>query len=163
MGTNGIGGFDSLRRMPVNNPVRSTPNQASGADFAKALEQADRAGKGEKILKPVPGEVIKSFSNDHPGIDLQADIGTPVIAASQGTVESSGWAGSYGNLLVVRHNQHERAYYAHLSEMQVHPGQTIKAGDTIAASGNTGQASLPHLHFELRESGQAVDPQSRIS
>lgn len=151
----GLGGLGGFRP-----PRPHTPVGAPG--FTEALKRADRQSEGEALARPVPGQIVKGFDLDHPGIDFQAAPGTPVVAAHEGIVESSGWAGGYGNLLVVRHNQNERAYYAHLSEMEVLPGQRIERGQEIARSGNTGQISQPHLHFELRESGQAVDPGARL-
>ena len=135
---------------------------APGADFAQALKKVESPVNSESLTRPVPGRVLKDFSDQHPGIDLQAEINTSVLAAGNGTVESAGWAGSYGNLLVVRHSSSERAYYAHLGEMAVHPGQQVNAGDSIAKSGNTGQVTQPHLHFEIRSAGKPINPQSRL-
>lgn len=126
--------------------------------FQNALQEAEKSAKTPDLRPPVNAPVSKPFSADHQGVDFAVPNGTPVCCAGDGVVESAGWAGSYGNLLVVRHDAKQRAYYAHLSGFNVHPGQQVVSGQQIADSGNTGQAANPHLHFELRIEGTPVDP-----
>lgn len=94
----------------------------------------------------------------HAGADFAAEPGAAVHAASAGTVVEAGWSGGYGNLVVIDHGDGIRTSYAHNSELAVTPGQHVDAGDRIAAVGNTGHSFGPHLHFELHEDGQSVDP-----
>ncbi|MDX6503733.1 MAG: hypothetical protein QOE29_858 [Gaiellaceae bacterium] len=95
----------------------------------------------------------------HPGIDIVASLGAPVSAAAAGTVRFAGWnAGGYGNLVVVKHGGGVSTFYAHLSRIDVHPGQVIATGAQIGLIGATGHATGPHLHFELRLRGAALDP-----
>ena len=95
----------------------------------------------------------------HTGIDFPAAAGTPVAAAGYGCVESAGWsAGGYGNLVVLRHRQGMTSWYAHLERIAVRSGACLRAGDRVGAVGATGNATGPHLHFELRVRGAAVDP-----
>ena len=157
MGIQGING-------PVLPPGFGQPLRKAGdAGFAGALEKAGKQGQDSCCLnRPVPGDVLRSFGPGHPGIDLQAAPGSPVGSAADGTVESSGWVGGYGNLLVVRHRDNERAYYAHVQESQVRPGEQVQAGQPIALSGDSGAAGQPHLHFELRRGGRPVDPLTRL-
>jgi murein DD-endopeptidase MepM/ murein hydrolase activator NlpD len=112
---------------------------------------------------PLQGPVGDGFgprgARFHTGVDLPAPSGTPVAAAGYGCVESAGWsAGGYGNLVVVRHRLGMTSWYAHLRRIAVRPGACLRAGDRIGTVGSSGHASGPHLHFELRLRGAAVDP-----
>jgi peptidoglycan hydrolase-like protein with peptidoglycan-binding domain len=94
----------------------------------------------------------------HAGIDLPAPLGTPVYAARSGEVVWAGWRGAYGFLVTVAHGSGERSMYAHLSRMDVRVGVWIGQGVRVGLVGATGDATGPHLHFELRVRGAAVDP-----
>jgi peptidoglycan hydrolase-like protein with peptidoglycan-binding domain len=95
----------------------------------------------------------------HTGIDFPADTGTAVVAAGRGCVSSAGFdSGGYGNLVVIQHRAGMTSWYAHLSRIAVKPGQCVVAGNLIGRVGATGHATGPHLHFELRVGGAAVDP-----
>ena len=95
----------------------------------------------------------------HTGIDYPAARGTPVGAAGRGCVSSAGWdAGGYGRLVVIQHRAGMTSWYAHLSRISVRVGQCVVAGSRIGRVGTTGHSTGPHLHFELRVGGAAVDP-----
>ena len=94
----------------------------------------------------------------HKGIDLGCHTGTPVHSARKGEVVFSGYDEGYGNLVVVEHEFGYRSYYGHLSKRLVKAGQSVKPGETIALSGNTGRSTGPHLHFEIRKNGRAMNP-----
>jgi murein DD-endopeptidase MepM/ murein hydrolase activator NlpD len=94
----------------------------------------------------------------HGGIDLPAPLGTPVYAARSGEVVWSGWRGDYGLLVTVAHGHGERTMYAHLSRIDVRVGVWIGEGVRVGVVGATGDATGPHLHFEVRVRGAAVDP-----
>lgn len=95
----------------------------------------------------------------HSGIDLGAAEDTPVRAAAKGKVVwASYMAGGWGNLVIVAHRQDVRSLYAHLSRIDVHVGQQVASGTEIGRVGATGDAAGPHLHFEVRVSGAAVNP-----
>ena len=95
----------------------------------------------------------------HAGIDFIAHAGTPVYAARSGRVVYADWAnGGYGFLVVVSHGHGERTWYAHLSRIDVRVGVWIATGVRVGAIGSTGEATGPHLHFEVRVRGAAVDP-----
>jgi peptidoglycan hydrolase-like protein with peptidoglycan-binding domain len=96
----------------------------------------------------------------HTGQDYPAPSGTPVRAAGRGCVESVGWQAGYGRVVVIRHRLGMTSWYAHLSRIDVPRGRCVVAGDRIGAVGATGRASGPHLHFELRVRGAAVDPRT---
>jgi len=96
----------------------------------------------------------------HAGIDIAADVGTPVYAAANGVVEYSDWnSGGYGNLVDVRHPDGSLTRYAHLSRSLVHEGQRVRQGEQIAEMGSTGYSTGPHLHFEVHPKDEgAVNP-----
>ena len=95
----------------------------------------------------------------HPGVDYPAPAGTRVTAAGRGRVVFAGWdSGGYGNLVVIEHPQGVRSMYAHLSRIDVGSGRWVVAGTPVGAVGATGFATGPHLHFELRLRGAALNP-----
>ncbi|MGW5734931.1 MULTISPECIES: M23 family metallopeptidase [Streptomyces] len=106
------------------------------------------------------------WSSKHSGQDFAVAIGTSVEAVHNGTVVKAGGNGAgdgpaYGNAIVIKHDNGTYSQYAHLSKIDVRVGQTVGTGQHIAASGNTGNSSGPHLHFEIRTTpnyGSAVDP-----
>ncbi len=96
----------------------------------------------------------------HTGIDFPVSYGTTVMAATDGTVRTE-WNSSYGNMMIVTDKDGTETWYCHLSSYQVSSGTTVKAGDAIAYSGNSGNSTGPHLHFEVRPAGgSAIDPLS---
>jgi len=95
----------------------------------------------------------------HAGIDLEVPLATPVFAAFEGTVQFSGWNGAHGQQVELQHDAHWTTRYSHLQEILVKPGVRVKKGAVIALSGQTGMATGPHLHFELRRDGDALDPE----
>lgn len=120
---------------------------------------------------PTNGEVTSRFgwrsspwgsgSGDwHPGIDIANDMGTPIIAAADGTVVSSSWYGGYGNMVEIDHGNGIITIYGHNSQNLVTPGQQVKKGQLIAHMGSTGYSTGPHLHYEIRVNGTAVNPSS---
>ena len=94
----------------------------------------------------------------HEGIDIAVSNGTPVVAAAAGTVIVAGWMGGYGNLVVVDHGGGVSTAYGHNTSVAVGVGQQVAQGQLIAYSGNTGNSTGPHVHFEVRINGAAVDP-----
>ena len=98
-------------------------------------------------------------SRFHTGVDFPADTGTSVRAARSGRVSFAGWDnGGYGKLILVAHGHGTYTWYAHLSRMTVRRGQRVATGSRIGAVGSTGNSTGPHLHFEVRVRGAAVDP-----
>jgi murein DD-endopeptidase MepM/ murein hydrolase activator NlpD len=94
----------------------------------------------------------------HEGIDLAVPNGTPVVASAAGTVIVAGWMGGYGNLVVIDHGGGISTAYGHNTTVTVGAGQQVMQGQLIAYSGNTGHSTGPHVHFEVRVNGGAVDP-----
>lgn len=97
-------------------------------------------------------------STNHKGVDIATPTGTTIKASSGGTVTHAGWASGYGYLVTIKHPDGTETRYGHLSKVLVSVGQSVKQGQTIAKSGNTGVSTGPHLHFEMRINGVPVDP-----
>ncbi|MFV6032422.1 M23 family metallopeptidase [Streptomyces sp. NPDC056264] len=132
------------------------------------------AKKAAAWVKPVAGYTLSASYNQggamwahkHSGQDFAVPVGTPVKVAGSGTVVKAGPNGggdgpAYGNAIVVKHANGTYSQYAHLSKIKVHIGQKVLVGQQIALSGNTGNSSGPHLHFEIRTTpnyGSAVNP-----
>jgi murein DD-endopeptidase MepM/ murein hydrolase activator NlpD len=95
----------------------------------------------------------------HTGLDFRAASGDPVRATANGKVTSSGWAGGYGRMVEIDHGNGLSTRYGHLSEINVRVGDTVKIGQIIGEVGSTGRSTGPHLHYETRIDGEAVDPQ----
>ncbi len=95
----------------------------------------------------------------HTGLDFRASTGDPVRATANGKVASAGWAGGYGRMVEIDHGNGLSTRYGHLSEIGVKVGDPIKIGQVIGAVGSTGRSTGPHLHYETRIEGEAVDPQ----
>ncbi len=123
-------------------------------------------------VKPVSGTITSRFgkrsspggigSTNHKGLDIAAPNGTSIHAAAGGTVGFAGYKGSLGNLVIINHGNGVQTCYGHCSKLYVSAGQTVEAGDVIAAVGKTGSATGYHLHFEVRINGTQVNPQKYI-
>ena len=120
-----------------------------------------RTGSGA-LIWPVNAPITSPFGwrwgRMHEGIDLGAAYGTPIAAAASGTVIYAGWLGGYGNLTVIDHGGGLSTAYGHQSSIGVSVGQQVAQGEIIGNVGSTGHSTGPHLHFEVRVNGQAVDP-----
>lgn len=118
-------------------------------------------------MMPVEDYVISSsfgprWGRSHEGIDLAVSAGTPVSAAADGVVIQSGWNGGYGISIYVDHGNGIITRYGHLSQAYAQVGRSVKQGETIGLSGNTGNSTGPHLHFEIRIGDEAVNPANYV-
>lgn len=95
----------------------------------------------------------------HDGIDIALPYGAPIRAHEDGVVVHAGWQSGYGLTVIIDHGSGKKTLYAHASALRVREGQTVRAGEVIAAVGTTGRAYGPHLHFEIRYDGRPVDPE----
>ena len=134
--------------------------------------------RGTKIpptfIKPISGGKLtsrfgrrtapkKGASTNHKGVDWGIPRGSTIVASSGGTVTKAGWGGGYGYVVYIKHPGGIETRYAHCSKVLVSAGQTVKQGQKIALSGNTGVSTGPHLHFEIRMNGTPVNPFSYIN
>lgn len=94
----------------------------------------------------------------HHGVDVAAPEGTPIRAMKNGRVEFAGSMGGYGLTVIMSHGSSTRTLYAHMSRIDVRAGERVRGGDVIGAVGRTGNATGPHLHFEIQRWGRPEDP-----
>jgi murein DD-endopeptidase MepM/ murein hydrolase activator NlpD len=142
--------------------------QAQSASLAAKIRSAQSSvvftgtTSASGFIWPVHGVLTSGFGwrwgRMHEGIDLAVTSGTPVVSAAAGTVIVAGWMGGYGNLVVVDHGGGISTAYGHNTSVTVGVGQQVAQGQLIAYSGNTGHSTGPHVHFEVRVNGAAVDP-----
>ncbi|HUP88865.1 MAG TPA: M23 family metallopeptidase [Longimicrobiales bacterium] len=105
------------------------------------------------------GVRFRGLSPDmHKGVDLAAPLGTPVLAMKRGTVEFAGEMRGYGLVVMLRHGRNVRTVYAHLSQISVKKGDAVEGRQTLGLSGQSGDATGPHLHFEVQRWGHEEDP-----
>jgi murein DD-endopeptidase MepM/ murein hydrolase activator NlpD len=151
--------------VPLAHPGRYAPTAIDG--LSTTAPSAELAS-GAAFLKPAPGRYTSGFgeridpinhdASVHPGLDIAARTGTPVVAAAAGKVVRAGDAGTYGNLVVIRHPSGLETRYAHLSAVTVKAGDEVGPGQEVGLVGATGRVTGPHLHFEVRKDGKALDP-----
>jgi murein DD-endopeptidase MepM/ murein hydrolase activator NlpD len=135
------------------------------------VDQLNRALANVPVRKPVTGEIdassgfgmrIDPFLKSpamHTGLDMRGEPGDPVRATANGTVTFAGWQGGYGKMVEIEHGNGVATRYGHLSSIDTEVGHTIKTGQIIGKVGTTGRSTGPHLHYETRIEGEAVDPQ----
>ncbi len=167
----------SAGRRKVAASIAYKNGQETGREILKEEIYAEAVPKiverGTKIpptyIKPISGGRLssgfgarsaptKGASTNHKGVDWATPIGTTVVASNAGTVVHAGWASGYGYAVYINHADGRQTRYGHLSKVLVKVGQTVSQGERIALSGNTGRSTGPHVHFEIRINGSAVNP-----
>ncbi|MDD4048728.1 MAG: M23 family metallopeptidase [Clostridia bacterium] len=143
------------------------------AEIRRQTGDTSYLGSG-KLAWPTPGfkRITSEFGwrihpitkkrSMHTGTDIAANYGTNIVAAESGTVMEVAWRGGYGRIVMVDHGGGIVTLYAHTSKSLVKPGQVVKKGQAIAKIGTTGWSTGPHLHFEVRENGNPVNPMTYL-
>jgi murein DD-endopeptidase MepM/ murein hydrolase activator NlpD len=160
--------------VPVSGRIEQNAfdRQLQRIQMARAdVERLNRTLTTVPIRVPMPGDVETSSGFGvrldpflrqpamHTGLDFRAGSGEPVRATAGGKVTSTGWNGGYGRLVEIDHGNGLSTRYAHLSEILVAEDQVIRPGQIVGRVGSTGRSTGPHLHYETRVDGEAVDPQ----
>jgi len=112
---------------------------------------------------PLQGFITQDFEimdvdHFHPGIDLACAVGTPVLATADGFVDFAFFDSTYGNMIIIKHNDSISTLYGHNDTLLVETGEPVSAGSRIALSGNTGKSTAPHLHYEIRINDNPINP-----
>jgi len=135
------------------------------------IDRLTRALAGVPVRKPVPGEIdttsgfgmrVDPFMHVpamHTGLDFRGETGEAIRATAAGTVTHTGWSGGYGKMVEIDHGNGLSTRYGHLSSIDVEAGHSVRAGQIVGRMGSTGRSTGPHLHYETRIDGEAVDPQ----
>jgi murein DD-endopeptidase MepM/ murein hydrolase activator NlpD len=143
--------------------IRAAEASSSGVPSSTGPVGSSASG----LIWPVSGPISSPFGprclpngdcSFHPGVDIAVGSGTPIKAAASGTVIYAGWMEGYGNFVVIDHGNHLATAYAHQTSIAVANGASVGQGQVIGYSGCTGYCFGPHLHFEVRVNGSAVDP-----
>jgi murein DD-endopeptidase MepM/ murein hydrolase activator NlpD len=132
------------------------------------VERRQALAAATPSIWPVPGWLSSSYGNRqdpftgsrdfHPGLDISANQGQPVLATADGMVSVASFNGSYGNLVVIDHGYGISTKYGHLSRFSVLSGQAVRRGDVIGYVGSTGRSTNPHLHYEIWVNGRMTNP-----
>jgi murein DD-endopeptidase MepM/ murein hydrolase activator NlpD len=153
---------ETSREISSETVISEPVNQIIARGTREITVVSDGTGSGDYII-PVSGR-ISSFTSQRSGshstyraIDIACPTGTNVAAAKKGTVTKAEYYGDYGKCVIVKHADGYSTLYAHLSSFKVSVGDTVKQGETIALSGNTGRTTGPHLHFEIRKNDSRLD------
>jgi murein DD-endopeptidase MepM/ murein hydrolase activator NlpD len=145
-------------------------NFLKAASFSRGHREFARAWQKNIVpsMWPVNGQIVSRFGDRvhplsgegafHAGVDITANVGTPVHAAADGVVSAAQFANGYGRAVVVDHGNGMSTLYAHLSNFDVIPGEEVRRGQVIGLSGESGRVTGPHLHFEVRQGGSPVNP-----
>lgn len=134
--------------------LESVRGRSTGSGVAPLI-----VGTGTFVYPVNSRNFTQYFWYGHPGIDIALAEGSSVVASDTGTVTFAGWnIYGYGNLIVVNHGNGYETFYAHLNGISVVPGQIVYQGNVIGTTGNTGNSSGPHIHFEVRINGAQDDP-----
>jgi len=156
--------------VPTYNETLETYNFLRSANFSKFYRRYPRLWQANvrPSLWPVSGRLLSywgmrtdPFSGSgafHAGVDISAPVGTAVRAAADGVVSHCEWGGAYGRLVVVDHGGGLQTFYAHMSRFDVIAGQEVRRGQIIGATGASGRVTSPHLHYEVRQGGNPVNP-----
>ncbi|WP_439081692.1 LysM peptidoglycan-binding domain-containing M23 family metallopeptidase [Streptomyces sp. WL006] len=154
------------KQAPKGDTISADDSEGSDKSAQSGSSEATGSGWSAPLANPNVTTQYRASgaswsSGYHTGSDFQAASGTPVLAIGPGTVVSAGNSGSYGNEVVIKHEDGMYSQYAHQSSLNVSVGQTVTGGQQIGLSGSTGNSTGPHLHFEVRTGpgyGSDVDP-----
>ena len=152
-----------VNEVVISEPVTEVVNRGTGSIQISSRSAYNSGGGSGTLAWPLSSNKITSpygtrSRGFHSGIDLAAKTGTSVYAAAGGTVELASWYYGYGNCIVINHGNGVKTRYAHLSAYKVSVGATVSRGQLIALSGNTGNSTGPHLHFEVIVNGVTKNP-----
>jgi murein DD-endopeptidase MepM/ murein hydrolase activator NlpD len=142
--------------------LQAASRQVTAQIQSSGSSSYDSSPSSSGLIWPVNGPVVSGFGmrwgRMHEGIDIAVGYGTPIHAAASGTVIFSGWMSGYGNFVIIDHGGGMATAYGHQSSIAVGGGQSVSQGQVIGYVGCTGHCFGPHLHFEVRINGSAVDP-----
>jgi murein DD-endopeptidase MepM/ murein hydrolase activator NlpD len=142
-------------------PTAAAAQKASSAQAEHSSTETRKVSDSKSPQgRPVGGVLTQGFHTGHNGLDFGVPVGTSVKATMSGKVVYAGWNNQgYGNLVIVENGPY-RTYFAHLSGVPVKVGDTVSAGSVIGKSGNTGNSTGPHVHYEVRLNSKPIDPTS---
>lgn len=145
---------DEIKQIPLGIPAEGRISSKFGIRKNPFLTAGSNAGGGG---------TSRASLKFHSGLDIAVPTGTNVKATAEGTVIFAGQRGGYGNAVIIKHENGLATLYGHLSRILVKANQKVAVGDVIAKSGNTGNSTGPHIHYEVRKNDQPIDPEDFIN
>lgn len=170
-GYSGQGGPLTPATVSTSGNAAISETEARASEIIVSLDQVNRYRiASDKLPLAMPVQSAYRYTSGfgprggrtHQGVDLAGPVGTPVLAPGDGVVVFAGRQNGYGNLIKIEHALGTETRYAHLSKIRVKVGQKVSRGSLIGDMGNTGRSTGPHLHYEVRVNGKAVNPMSFI-
>ncbi len=159
---------------PLENPKFNLPSEDINKNlFSQYFKDIKKTISNTPLGSPMLGHISSNFGSrnnpfdginleNHAGLDIKGEHGTPVKSTANGKVIFAGYKGAYGNLVIVQHGEDFETYYGHLSKILVKENQNIKVNAIIGNVGSTGRSTGPHLHYEIRKSGKTINPQTYL-
>lgn len=166
-------GIEPLTSLPSSGSMALSPTEAL-ALYGKKLQKLESELDALPFGTPHDGRITSEFGGrnnpfsslgheNHSGMDFKGNIGDPILATATGTVIFAGQKGGYGNCVIVQHERGIKTLYAHLNKVTVRPDQKVQTGTQVGELGNTGRSTGPHIHYEVMEHDQKVNPRKYMS
>lgn len=166
-------GIEPLTALPSSGNMTLSPSEAL-AFYGNKLQKMESELDALPFGTPHEGRISSEFGGrnnpfsgqgheNHSGIDFKGNIGDPILATATGTVIFAGQKGGYGNCVIVQHKRGIKTLYAHLNKVSVRPNQKVQTGTQVGELGNTGRSTGPHIHYEVMEHDQKVNPRKYMS
>lgn len=148
----------------TSNEIKTKKADSDNINTKAYKKTTSTQNTSSSFMWPASGSISSKFGSrwgsKHTGLDIAVETGTSVKAATAGKVIFSGWKGNYGNLIIIDHGNGYKTYYAHNSKLLAKVGQSVDKGAVVSLSGSTGNSTGPHLHFEIRQNDEPVNPLS---
>lgn len=168
MGGGGVGGRERQAAFTYSRPGRTNAKVDQEKNPISHLEDQMTALRMFPLGVPVQGNISSGFGRRfspfsrrmqiHDGLDLSVDHSSSVVSVAEGVVVTAGYLGAYGRAVIIDHGNGYETLYGHLSRITVKPGKRVCRGEKIGFVGSTGRSTGPHVHYEVRRDGKAVDP-----
>ena len=127
-------------------------------EIKKEKKEAKKEVFKNEFISPLNGIITRGFSQEHPGVDIFAPSGTPVVSCGDGIVFESSFSQVFGFYVKIKHEDNVYSLYAHLKRVFVNKGDFVRKGDIIGEVGSTGESNAPHLHFEIIKDNKPLYP-----
>lgn len=156
--------YDSLNQLNEEMSEISAQAKPKNKDKIKKINESTSVDTNIPVGMPLNGQITSPFGDTvdrtapHNGVDIGASIGTPVRCTGSGKVISARYSKTYGYIIEIDHGNGYQTLYAHNSQLTAEEGESVTQGDIIALSGNTGDSTGPHLHYQMSYCGKVIDP-----
>jgi murein DD-endopeptidase MepM/ murein hydrolase activator NlpD len=153
--------MEGIVTLPKMEGIVSVPVRVQGYEIRPAVASSSSVKIGSS--SGYRRDPFTRRAKFHSGVDIKAKWGDPIAASQAGRIQFAGWYHGYGNLVIVDHGGGITTYYAHLSSFEVTSGDLVQRGTVVGNAGSTGRATSPHLHYEVRINGNAINPFQQVA